>query len=78
MDVTSSPCVMICMIDATSGLCIGCARSGSEIGRWAEMAETERLAIMATLPDRFQAVTGLKEKRAEQQFRTRKGRRRKI
>ncbi|MEM9590798.1 MAG: DUF1289 domain-containing protein, partial [Pseudomonadota bacterium] len=29
-----TPCVNICMLDETSGLCIGCGRSGEEIADW--------------------------------------------
>lgn len=53
MQITSTPCIAICRIDAASGFCIGCGRTGLEIGRWVEMSEEDRLALMATLPDRF-------------------------
>lgn len=48
----SSPCIRLCQIDQSSGLCAGCLRSLDEIARWGGMAETERLAIMASLPAR--------------------------
>ncbi|MGA0613519.1 DUF1289 domain-containing protein [Paracoccus sp. KR1-242] len=46
----SSPCIDICQIDPATRLCIGCLRSIDEITRWGGMTETERLAIMASLP----------------------------
>ncbi|MDS9467135.1 DUF1289 domain-containing protein [Paracoccus sp. MBLB3053] len=48
----SSPCIDICQIDAKSRLCIGCLRSMDEIAAWGSLPETERLAIMASLPAR--------------------------
>ncbi len=47
-----SPCVKVCVISPASGLCIGCHRTGEEIGRWSRMTPTERREIMAVLPDR--------------------------
>jgi len=53
MTTISTPCINICQIDATSGFCIGCGRTGAEIGGWTEMREDSRLALMALLPDRL-------------------------
>lgn len=36
-----TPCVGICRLDAR-GYCVGCRRTGEEIGHWREMSETER------------------------------------
>ena len=63
MEHTSSPCVLICAFDPASGLCMGCGRSGAEIGRWVAMSEAERLALMAHLPERFEQVPSLKTMR---------------
>lgn len=54
--MTSSPCVKICVIDPLAGLCVGCGRSVAEISLWPEMAESERQAVMATLPARMVAA----------------------
>jgi predicted Fe-S protein YdhL (DUF1289 family) len=59
MQTTSTPCVAICQIDPGSGLCIGCGRSSAEIGAWVDMAEADRLALMAVLPARFAETPGL-------------------
>lgn len=48
----SSPCIKLCVIDRLSGLCEGCARTLDEVARWGSMNETERLHIMAQLPQR--------------------------
>lgn len=52
MSGASSPCIKICVIDPSSGLCEGCGRTLHEIARWAVLSEAERQAIMAVLPER--------------------------
>jgi predicted Fe-S protein YdhL (DUF1289 family) len=51
--MTSSPCVKICVVDPQAGLCVGCGRTVAEISLWREMAESERLQVMAALPARM-------------------------
>jgi predicted Fe-S protein YdhL (DUF1289 family) len=43
-----SPCVGVCSLD-DDGLCEGCLRSSSEISRWSQMNDDERLRIMETV-----------------------------
>ena len=78
MQITSSPCVSICVLDPGSGHCLGCGRTADEIGRWVLMSEDERLALMARLPARFSDVPGLAEARAAHGPRLRSGRRRRL
>ncbi len=52
----SSPCVKLCLMDASSGLCEGCGRSLAEIGNWSRMSEAERLLVMRQLPARLHAL----------------------
>ncbi len=52
-----SPCVKTCVIDPASGFCIGCGRTGNEIGAWMGMHPGQRRDIMAGLPDRLKAMT---------------------
>jgi predicted Fe-S protein YdhL (DUF1289 family) len=40
-----SPCVGICRLDPL-GLCEGCRRTTSEIARWGQMSDDERLRLM--------------------------------
>lgn len=47
-----SPCVGICKLDERTGYCIGCARSGDEIGRWSGMTEAQRDSVWELLPAR--------------------------
>ncbi|GLS44637.1 DUF1289 domain-containing protein [Methylobacterium brachythecii] len=49
----SSPCTKVCVLDAVTGLCEGCGRSRNEIALWGSMTEPQRLAVMATLPERL-------------------------
>ena len=51
--MTSSPCNKICVVDPVGGVCIGCGRTVEEISTWREMAEIERVRVMATLPTRL-------------------------
>jgi uncharacterized protein len=73
MQITSTPCVTICRIDQATGFCIGCGRTSLEIGRWVEMSEPERLALMDRLPDRFAQAPSLQAAREafDQQMATR-------
>lgn len=49
-----SPCVGICKLDEASGHCLGCARTGDEIGRWAAMSEAQRDVVWELLPARHE------------------------
>jgi uncharacterized protein len=53
-----TPCIAVCIMDPKSGLCLGCGRTLPEIARWHRIDNVERLAIMATLPER-KAAAGL-------------------
>lgn len=47
-----SPCVKICVMDATTGLCTGCGRTRNEIAVWSSITSAERRRIMSELPAR--------------------------
>ncbi len=50
-----SPCIGICQL-GQDGLCVGCLRSGDEIGRWLGMGDAEREYLMKViLPQRESA-----------------------
>lgn len=40
-----TPCIGTCRLDAR-GYCLGCRRTGEEIGRWRVMSDAERLHVM--------------------------------
>jgi uncharacterized protein len=46
-----SPCINVCELDAR-GLCIGCLRSGEEIGRWMAMSAEEQWQLLEVLEER--------------------------
>ena len=59
-----SPCVQVCVVHPETRLCIGCARSIDEIGRWSRMTAEERRAVMAELSGRTPAPSGRRGGRA--------------
>ncbi len=48
----ASPCINVCRIERRTGLCEGCRRTVDEITRWPLANDTERRAILASLPQR--------------------------
>lgn len=50
-----SPCIKVCVIDPSSGLCEGCLRSRHEIARWSSYTDDERHSIMQGLKTRVPA-----------------------
>jgi predicted Fe-S protein YdhL (DUF1289 family) len=49
----TSPCIGLCKLDAATGYCLGCARTGDEIATWRDATGAARGAIWAALPARF-------------------------
>ncbi|MDP3961706.1 MAG: DUF1289 domain-containing protein [Pseudorhodobacter sp.] len=47
-----SPCVKICVVHPTEGLCVGCLRTVAEIAAWSGLTPAARAAVMADLPTR--------------------------
>lgn len=68
-DEIESPCVQICVVHPETRLCIGCARSIDEIGRWSRLAPEDRRRIMAELPQRTAAPATRRGGRAARQSR---------
>ena len=46
-----SPCINVCRLD-DNGLCVGCLRTGEEIGRWMAMTASEQWQLLAVLAER--------------------------
>jgi len=44
-----SPCISICRMDSSSGLCEGCLRTIDEIACWAGMSEDQKRALLEAL-----------------------------
>ncbi|WP_321489349.1 DUF1289 domain-containing protein [uncultured Hyphomonas sp.] len=54
-----SPCIRVCAVDASTGWCLGCARSLKEIGQWVAMGEAGRNSVIAELPERITRLEAL-------------------
>ena len=54
--VRLSPCVRDCRLDRATRFCIGCGRTSSEIARWLEIDDAQRLTILEKLPSRLKAA----------------------
>jgi len=52
-----SPCIGICKLDDTTGYCLGCGRTGGEIGDWIAMSEAQRDAVWQKLPARLSTLS---------------------
>ncbi|MDJ0511968.1 MAG: DUF1289 domain-containing protein [Methyloceanibacter sp.] len=51
---TASPCVGTCKLDDTTGWCLGCGRSGTEIADWRDGTAAWRNAIWSEIPERLE------------------------
>ena len=47
-----SPCVQICTMDETSGLCRGCARTLGEIAHWSALDDEAKREVLARVAQR--------------------------
>jgi len=52
-----SPCTKVCTLDG-QGYCIGCLRTGTEIGQWLSMSAAEQWALVAELERRRKLFAG--------------------
>lgn len=51
-----SPCKLICQLQLTSGLCLGCGRSREEIASWTRYTDAQREEIMRQLDKRMETL----------------------
>ncbi|MAA99920.1 MAG: DUF1289 domain-containing protein [Stappia sp.] len=54
-----TPCIKVCRIDQSRGICTGCLRTLEEIAGWGSYTPAQRREIMNALPSRD--LTGLRE-----------------
>jgi uncharacterized protein len=66
-----TPCVQVCVIDPVSGFCVGCGRTGAEVGGWMGLTSGERREVMAGLPERMRQMTSRGMRGQGQRQRTR-------
>ena len=48
----ASPCVNVCQMNPSNGLCQGCLRTLDEIAGWLDFSATEKLAVLEKLEER--------------------------
>ena len=51
-----SPCISICRLDAGSGLCEGCFRTGGEIAAWSSASDADKRRLWKTIAQRMEAL----------------------
>jgi predicted Fe-S protein YdhL (DUF1289 family) len=56
----ASPCINVCRMDATTGLCVGCLRSLDEIAAWSASDDTTRRLILEAVAARREAAAARK------------------
>jgi hypothetical protein len=49
-DDVASPCINVCQMSPTSGLCKGCFRTIDEIASWSMLSPGEKRFVLAALP----------------------------
>ncbi len=47
-----SPCTKVCRIDVSTGFCLGCWRTGEEIGTWPSLNAQEKRDLLRRLSAR--------------------------
>jgi hypothetical protein len=52
-----SPCITVCQIDDTTGLCLGCARNVNEIREWPILTAEEKTQILKYIRERKSAAS---------------------
>lgn len=55
-ETVASPCISVCTMDRTRGLCIGCLRTIQEIGAWRSMSLAEKRATVAACEARAKTI----------------------
>ena len=51
-DQVPSPCISVCMMDASGVLCVGCFRTLDEIAAWSILDADAKRKVLAALPAR--------------------------
>ncbi|MSP86417.1 MAG: DUF1289 domain-containing protein [Methylotenera sp.] len=47
-----SPCISVCTMDDSTGLCLGCYRTVDEIKVWREMSQQQQVNLLVALEER--------------------------
>ena len=62
-----SPCISVCQMDPSDGVCLGCYRTRGEIASWRSMDEADQLKLLDILSERRAAAIGQKRRRPRRQ-----------
>ncbi len=62
-----SPCISVCQMEPSTGVCLGCYRTRGEIASWSIMDETDQLQLLNILSERRAAATGATRRRPRRQ-----------
>lgn len=54
----ASPCINVCKMNETSGLCEGCLRTLDEIALWSQLDDEVKREVWALLPGRRAGLEG--------------------
>jgi len=54
----ASPCISVCRMDASTGLCVGCLRTLDEIATWGALDDEARRAVLQTIARRRISIYG--------------------
>ncbi|WP_119462673.1 DUF1289 domain-containing protein [Rhodospirillaceae bacterium SYSU D60014] len=57
-----SPCISVCQIDDSTGLCIGCLRTIGEIRDWIILMPEDRHRVLRQIEERRAAITANKDR----------------
>lgn len=57
-DAVASPCVNVCRMSPTTGLCEGCSRTIDEIAAWSRMSDESKRAVWQQLDARRVRLAG--------------------
>ncbi len=55
-DEPDSPCLRICVIHPSAGICIGCHRTKDEVANWGRYNKKKRLRLLSELPARIKLL----------------------
>ena len=61
-DRVPSPCISVCVMDAASGVCLGCLRTLDEIAAWSVLDADAKRAVLVELPRRRARLTSTNDR----------------
>jgi prolyl-tRNA editing enzyme YbaK/EbsC (Cys-tRNA(Pro) deacylase)/predicted Fe-S protein YdhL (DUF1289 family) len=56
VDAVPSPCISVCFMNAKTGWCEGCFRTGKEIGGWSDAGEADKREVWTLIVQRMASI----------------------